>query len=333
MCNNNGHCRKFDAGTMCPSFRVTRDERDSTRGRANSLRLALSGQLGPEALVSDEMYATMELCVSLQGLQARVPDRRRHGRDENRVPASISPAAKSAPCATSSSHISRAMRRLLARLRATRQSAQRRAGLPALGEALLGFAARRSAAALASRLLRQPRRAAPQARRGHGRRRRPRGRVARGYLQPLFRARELARRGARARSSGLPSLACRPGRRRAAAVLRANLSRDGHDRRSPRRSTPHADGAHAVRRTRGADRGPRAVVHSRPAGRVPHAPAGHRKRCTGRDRPHLRGVHRRASTRQARCGCRCASRRMRARSSTGIATRRLSESCRQSSPR
>ena len=45
MCNNNGHCRKFDAGTMCPSFRVTRDEEHLTRGRANTLRLALSGQI------------------------------------------------------------------------------------------------------------------------------------------------------------------------------------------------------------------------------------------------------------------------------------------------
>jgi FAD/FMN-containing dehydrogenase len=52
MCNNNGHCRKFDAGTMCPSFRVTRDEEHSTRGRANTLRLALSGQLGAEGLTS-----------------------------------------------------------------------------------------------------------------------------------------------------------------------------------------------------------------------------------------------------------------------------------------
>jgi hypothetical protein len=45
MCNNNGHCRKFDAGTMCPSYRVTRDEKHLTRGRANTLRLAVSGQL------------------------------------------------------------------------------------------------------------------------------------------------------------------------------------------------------------------------------------------------------------------------------------------------
>src|SRR5262245_40405379 len=58
MCNNNGHCRKFDAGTMCPSYRVTRDEQHVTRGRANSLRLALSGQLGPDALASQERYHT-----------------------------------------------------------------------------------------------------------------------------------------------------------------------------------------------------------------------------------------------------------------------------------
>ncbi|HET7525360.1 MAG TPA: FAD-binding oxidoreductase, partial [Burkholderiaceae bacterium] len=64
MCNNNGHCRKFDAGTMCPSFRVTRDERHLTRGRANTLRLALSGQLGPQALTSEPVRRALELCVS-----------------------------------------------------------------------------------------------------------------------------------------------------------------------------------------------------------------------------------------------------------------------------
>src|SRR6202043_3158169 len=45
MCNNNGACRK-DAGVMCPSYMATQDEHDVTRGRANALRLALSGQLG-----------------------------------------------------------------------------------------------------------------------------------------------------------------------------------------------------------------------------------------------------------------------------------------------
>ena len=73
MCNNNGHCRKFDAGTMCPSYRVTRNERDLTRGRANALRLALSGQLGDDALASDDMYRTMELCVSCKGCRRECP--------------------------------------------------------------------------------------------------------------------------------------------------------------------------------------------------------------------------------------------------------------------
>jgi FAD/FMN-containing dehydrogenase/Fe-S oxidoreductase len=73
MCNNNGHCRKFDAGTMCPSFHATRDERDVTRGRANTLRLALSGQLGPDALTSREMYETMALCVSCKACRRECP--------------------------------------------------------------------------------------------------------------------------------------------------------------------------------------------------------------------------------------------------------------------
>lgn len=73
MCNNNGACRKLDAGVMCPSYRVTRDERDSVRGRANSLRLALSGQLGPEALTSDDMHETLKLCVACKGCKRECP--------------------------------------------------------------------------------------------------------------------------------------------------------------------------------------------------------------------------------------------------------------------
>jgi FAD/FMN-containing dehydrogenase/Fe-S oxidoreductase len=73
MCNNNGECRKTQGGAMCPSFRVTRDEKDSTRGRANSLRLALSGQLGPNALASDDMLDTMKLCVSCKACRSECP--------------------------------------------------------------------------------------------------------------------------------------------------------------------------------------------------------------------------------------------------------------------
>ena len=73
MCNNNGACRKLKGGVMCPSFRVTRDERDVVRGRANTLRLAISGQLGADALISDDMIDTMALCVSCKACKSECP--------------------------------------------------------------------------------------------------------------------------------------------------------------------------------------------------------------------------------------------------------------------
>jgi len=85
MCNNNGHCRKFDAGTMCPSYRVTGDEAHLTRGRANTLRLALSGQLGQMGSdpkfkkgsdpfpALDEVKAALDLCVSCKGCKRECP--------------------------------------------------------------------------------------------------------------------------------------------------------------------------------------------------------------------------------------------------------------------
>ncbi|HEX3864845.1 MAG TPA: FAD-linked oxidase C-terminal domain-containing protein [Stellaceae bacterium] len=73
MCNNNGACRKSDPGVMCPSYRATGDEQHLTRGRANTLRLALSGQLGPDALTSDAMAETMSLCVSCKGCRRECP--------------------------------------------------------------------------------------------------------------------------------------------------------------------------------------------------------------------------------------------------------------------
>jgi FAD/FMN-containing dehydrogenase/Fe-S oxidoreductase len=73
MCNNNGACRKLEGGVMCPSYRATRDEKDVTRGRANTLRLAISGQLGPDALSSDEMMDTLKLCVSCKACRHECP--------------------------------------------------------------------------------------------------------------------------------------------------------------------------------------------------------------------------------------------------------------------
>lgn len=73
MCNNNGACRKLQGGVMCPSYRITRNEKDVTRGRANTLRLALSGQLGENALSSKAMQDTMQLCVSCKACKRECP--------------------------------------------------------------------------------------------------------------------------------------------------------------------------------------------------------------------------------------------------------------------
>src|ERR1044072_918708 len=73
MGNNTGPCRKLEGGVMCPSYRATRNEKDVTRGRANTLRLAISGQLGPDALASDEMMETLKLCVSCKACRHECP--------------------------------------------------------------------------------------------------------------------------------------------------------------------------------------------------------------------------------------------------------------------
>ncbi len=74
MCNNNGTCRGFETNAaMCPSFRVTRDEQHLTRGRANTLRFALTGQLGAEAMASDALAEAMKLCVSCKACRRECP--------------------------------------------------------------------------------------------------------------------------------------------------------------------------------------------------------------------------------------------------------------------
>lgn len=73
MCNNNGQCRKSAGGVMCPSFRVTGNERDLTRGRANTIRLALTNRLGSAGFASDEMAETMSLCVGCKACKSECP--------------------------------------------------------------------------------------------------------------------------------------------------------------------------------------------------------------------------------------------------------------------
>ncbi len=73
LCNGAGVCRKLHGGTMCPSFRATRDEKDSTRGRANALRLALSGEQPLRELRQEWVREVLELCLMCKACKAECP--------------------------------------------------------------------------------------------------------------------------------------------------------------------------------------------------------------------------------------------------------------------
>ena len=74
MCNGAAVCRKLKAGTMCPSFMATKDEEDSTRGRANALRNALAGKVfEPKDFTSKKTYEVMDLCMSCKACKTECP--------------------------------------------------------------------------------------------------------------------------------------------------------------------------------------------------------------------------------------------------------------------
>src|SRR5918999_695502 len=142
MCNNNGEGCKLQGGVMCPSFRVTGHERDLTRGRANSLRLAISGQLGPDAFVSDEMLETMKLCVSCKACRRECPT----GVDMARMKIEVLAAAsKRRPLPLKERLIAYLPRYApyAARLAPFMNARDRMPGTARLSEGLIGFAAKR----------------------------------------------------------------------------------------------------------------------------------------------------------------------------------------------
>ena len=73
MCTGVGECRKLLGGTMCPSFKATRDEEHSTRGRANALRMAMSSQLDSAGLASTRLHEVMDLCLSCKACKSECP--------------------------------------------------------------------------------------------------------------------------------------------------------------------------------------------------------------------------------------------------------------------
>ena len=219
MCNNNGACRAAAGGVMCPSYRVTREERDVTRGRANSLRLAITGQLGPDALTSDEMAETLKLCVSCKGCRRECPTGVDMAQDEDRgaggAGGKIRPVA-----ARPAGGLSAALRALRGEAAVAAQSARcdcrarrncrRRLRDLARGEACragAGMCFDDSQSVIAGRWSEW------------------RSRALRRHLQPLFRARESRCRDRGAERRRLPGACGKAGRWFVAAVvLRQNLS-------------------------------------------------------------------------------------------------------------
>jgi Fe-S oxidoreductase len=73
MCSGLGVCRKTLDGTMCPSYMATREEKHSTRGRANTLRLAMAGRLGEAALGDQDVFDVLDLCLECRACKAECP--------------------------------------------------------------------------------------------------------------------------------------------------------------------------------------------------------------------------------------------------------------------
>ncbi len=314
MCNNNGECRKLAGAVMCPSFRVTGNEADVTRGRANSLRLAISGQLGPDALASDEMLETMKLCVSCKGCRRECPT----GVDMAKMKIEVQAAANRRRGLSLHDRLVAYLPRYAPYASRLAPIMNVRNAVPALAsltERLTGMSAKRQlprwrrdffrAAAIAPLPLRGEGSGVgglahdgrgstptpPLPARGRGIRSGisctdARGRPVRRYVQHVLRAGEPARRGGGARPPRLSRRAARRGRwecsRRGravspqaeAAVLRAHVPVGGIGGGGPHRGPEGTCGRRPVPRPRRARSRARAVMRAHATRRVPVDAAG-----------------------------------------------------------
>ena len=294
MCNNNGACRKRDPGVMCPSYRVTGDEQHLTRGRANTLRLALSGRLGADAFTSDAVAEALDLCVGCKGCRRECPTgvdmarmkveflhHRRRGRGTPLRARLVAWLPRYAPFA--------------ARAPALLNAPDRWPLLARLGERWLGFSARRPLPRWRARPLPPAGRVerSGSGRRRAGRRSERRNSAVRRHVHPLVRARDPARGDAGPRGRGASG--ANRGNRRTAALLRTHLSHQRARRGGPGRGAPDFGRPPPLRRARNAHRRPGALlpVHvprrtagaasraGEPAGRGPDDAAGGMARARG----------------------------------------------------
>ena len=256
MCNNNGACRALAGGVMCPSYRVTRDERDVTRGRANTLRLAITGQLGPDALTSDEMAETLKLCVSCKACRRECPT----GVDMARMKIEVQAARVAKHGLSLHDRLVGYLPRYAPLAAKWPDLANLRNDQPRLrqwSEKYAGLSARRSLPRWRSDAWREPARL-PGADNARG------GRVLRRHLQPLFRAGEHRGRARRAHRRRLRRASAEArGRRHAAALLRAHLPGGRAGRRGAARGRALRRRARALARARHSGRRARAELHAR----------------------------------------------------------------------
>jgi FAD/FMN-containing dehydrogenase/Fe-S oxidoreductase len=74
LCNGCGTCRQTDGDVMCPTYRATEEEIATTRGRANLLRAAISGEIDPEELYGERFQEeVLDLCIGCKGCQSDCP--------------------------------------------------------------------------------------------------------------------------------------------------------------------------------------------------------------------------------------------------------------------
>ena len=125
MCSGVGACRKKLAGTMCPSYMATREEAHSTRGRANVLRLAMSGTLGEAGLGDEGVLRGARSLPGMPRLQIRMPGRRGHGALQERISGGLLGAARHAAAGASARATSTGCRDWGSRVRAALELVQR----------------------------------------------------------------------------------------------------------------------------------------------------------------------------------------------------------------
>ena len=206
MCNNNGACRALAGGVMCPSFRVTGEEKDVTRGRANTLRTRGHRSTRPRRAHVGRDGRNTEALRLLQGMPARVSDRRRHGAHEDRSAGDPGRTAR-ALAARSAGRVSAAIRALRGASVVALELARycSRCGEAVRGDDRIQCAAK--SAALALGLVSRSRRSRRR-RRAQGRAGRQGSCRVRRHVQSVFRARE-SRCGARRAAGGGLSDTCR----------------------------------------------------------------------------------------------------------------------------